>query len=234
MRRRATRVISRSSVVIFLVLACTSQWVLAQEELRFGTVTGEVYDKSTNEPVIGANVLLVGTARGASTDEAGRFRIERVPIGTVALRISAVGYTPFTLTDVVVSIAKPAELSVSLMDAGLQVDEVKVTAMYFQKLPDSPLSTLSQSNEEIRRLPGGLEDVVRAISILPGVAQAQSGRNDLIVRGGAPSENLFLIDNIEVANINHFGTQGSSGGPLSYVNLDFVDNTTFSTGGFGV
>jgi hypothetical protein len=95
------------------------------------------------------------------------------------------------------------------------------------------LSTRSQSNEEIRRLPGGFEDVVRAVSILPGVAQAQPGRNDLIVRGGAPSENLFVVDNLEVFNINHFGTQGASGGPLSFINLDFVRQTTFSSGGFG-
>ncbi len=221
-------------IQVFLAFACIMPYAVAQQEPRFGLVVGEVLDKTTNEPVIGANVLVVGTTRGASTDENGQFRIDRVPIGIVALRVSAVGYTPFTVTDVVVSVAKPAELQIPLMDAGLQVGEVKVTATYFQKLPDLPLSTLSQSNEEIRRLPGGLEDVVRAISILPGVAQAQAGRNDLIVRGGAPSENLFLIDNIEVANINHFGTQGSSGGPLSYVNLDFVDNTTFSTGGFGV
>jgi hypothetical protein len=108
-----------------------------------------------------------------------------------------------------------------------------VTAGYFTKIPDTPLSTLVQTNEEIRRLPGGLEDVARAIAILPGVAQVDGGRNDLIVRGGAPSENLFVIDNIEVPNINHFGTQGASGGPLSFINLDFVENTSFSTGGFG-
>ncbi len=221
-------------MVMFWGVACSMETAYPQEEQRTGSVVGEVFDKTTNEPVVGANVLVVGTTRGASTNETGRFRIEQVPIGTIALRISAVGYTPFVVTDIVVSVAKPTELRIPLMDAGLQVEEVKVTATYFQKLPDAPLSTLSQSNEEIRRLPGGLEDVVRAISILPGVAQAQAGRNDLIVRGGAPSENLFLIDNIEVPNINHFGTQGSSGGPLSFVNLDFVESTTFSTGGFSV
>jgi hypothetical protein len=205
----------------------------AQETQPTGTLVGRVFDKTTNEPLMGSNILIVGTRLGATTDTDGNFRIERVPIGVYALRVSAVGYTPFIITDVVVTVAKPAELSIPLMDAGLQVEGVQVTASYFQKLPDTPLSTLTQSNEEIRRLPGGLEDVVRAISILPGVAQVQAGRNDLIVRGGAPSENLFIIDNIEVPNINHFGTQGASGGPLSFVNLDFVEGTSFSTGGFG-
>jgi hypothetical protein len=109
-----------------------------------------------------------------------------------------------------------------------------VTPDYFPRSPETELSTQTQSGEEVRRLPGGYEDVVRAISILPGVAQAQNGRNDLIIRGGAPSENLYVIDNLEANNINHFGTQGASGGPLSFINLDYVDQTAFSTGGFGV
>ena len=224
----------RTAILAFISLICAAQMTVAQQQQRVGSVFGEVVDKTTTEPVVGANVLVVGTTLGASTDENGQFRIDRIPIGTVALRVSAVGFVSFTITDVVVSVARPAELVIPMADAGLRVDEVQITATYFQKLPDTPLSTMSQSSEEIRRLPGGLEDVVRAISILPGVAQVQAGRNDLIVRGGAPSENLFLIDNIEVPNINHFGTQGSSGGPLSFVNLDFVESTTFSTGGFGV
>ena len=96
------------------------------------------------------------------------------------------------------------------------------------------ISTRGFSNEEIRRSPGAFEDVIRALSILPGVAQADAGRNDLVVRGGAPSENLYLIDGYKVQNINHFGTQGATGGPLSYINLDFVSGTSFSTGGFSV
>lgn len=215
-----------------IILFCVG-FLHAQEEQKTGSVVGTVIDKTTNVPIFGANVIVVGTKLGAATDADGNFGINRVPIGMCALRVSAIGYMPFTLTDVVVSVAKPTELTIPLIDAGLEVEAVQVTASYFQKLPDTPLSNLVQSNEEIRRLPGGLEDVVRAISILPGVAQVQAGRNDLIVRGGAPSENLFIIDNIEVPNINHFGTQGASGGPLSFVNLDFVEGTSFSTGGFG-
>jgi len=198
------------------------------------TITGEVYDAATLEPLPGANVVVLTTSLGASSDTMGHFAVPGVPIGTYSLRVSAIGYTPFIATDIVVIVAKPTELRIPLIESITQVEDVQITASYFQKLPDRPLSNLIQSNEEIRRLPGGLEDVVRAISIMPGVAQVQAGRNDLIVRGGAPSENLFVIENLEVANINHFGTQGASGGPLSYINLDFVEQTSFSTGGFGV
>jgi outer membrane receptor for ferrienterochelin and colicin len=94
-------------------------------------------------------------------------------------------------------------------------------------------SIFGLSQEEIRRFPGGFEDVVRTVSTLPGVAiNTSGGRNDLLVRGGGPSENLFIINNIEVPNINHFGSQGSSSGSLSFIDLDFVENVSFSTGGF--
>lgn len=218
---------------IFILLFINNMYG-QQSVPQTSNLIGEVYDGTTNEPIIGANVILLGTTLGASSDIDGRFVIGRIPIGTYSVRITAVGYSPFVQTDVVVLVAKYTELRIPLQESTIQVEGVQVTASYFQKIPDRPLSNLIQSNEEIRRLPGGLEDVVRAISILPGVAQVQPGRNDLIVRGGAPSENLFVVDNIEVPNINHFGTQGASGGPLSFINLDFVERTSFSTGGFGV
>ncbi|OGU27917.1 MAG: TonB-dependent receptor, partial [Ignavibacteria bacterium GWA2_54_16] len=214
-----------------LALAAVSS--LAQGQSPLGRIIGKVTDGMTKEPIVGANVVVAGTGLGSATDIEGRFDIRRVPLGTYAVRVSTIGYLATTVTDVVVGSAKPAELSVGLMENEIKIEGVEVTAGYFTKIPDTPLSTLVQTNEEIRRLPGGLEDVARAIAILPGVAQVDGGRNDLIVRGGAPSENLFVIDNIEVPNINHFGTQGASGGPLSFINLDFVDNTSFSTGGFG-
>lgn len=215
------------------VLAIAALSAFAQDETQTGRIIGKVTDGMTKEPIVGANVVVVGTGLGAATDIEGRFDIRRVPLGTYAVRVSTIGYLATTVTDIVVGSVKPAEISVAIMENLIQLEGVEVTAGYFTKIPDTPLSTLTQTNEEIRRLPGGLEDVARAIAILPGVAQVDGGRNDLIVRGGAPSENLFVIDNIEVPNINHFGTQGSSGGPLSFINLDFVENTSFSTGGFG-
>ncbi|HTX20037.1 MAG TPA: TonB-dependent receptor [Bacteroidota bacterium] len=220
--------------LVMTVLVLGARNFGAENPRQTGTLTGKVIDRSTNEPVVGASIVVVGTALGTSADANGNFRIDGIPIGMCSVRVSGVGYTPFVETDIVVSVAKPAQVSIGLASTDVKVETVDVTASYFQKISDTPVSTLTQSNEEIRRLPGGLEDVVRAISILPGVAQVQAGRNDLIVRGGAPSENLFIIDNIEAPNINHFGTEGSSGGPLSFINLDFIENTTFSTGGFGV
>jgi hypothetical protein len=226
--------ISKQIMSMVVALVCAIGIGMAHAQEATGKIAGKVIDGMTKEPIVGANVVVGGTTLGSSTDLEGRFLIRSVPVGTYSVRVSAIGYLASTITDVVVNAVKPVQLSVSIMENEIKIEGVEVTAGYFNKIPDTPLSTLSQSNEEIRRLPGGLEDVARAIAILPGVAQVDAGRNDLIVRGGAPSENLFVVDNIEVPNINHFGTQGSSGGPLSYINLDFVDNTSFSTGGFGV
>ncbi len=199
-----------------------------------GSLNGVILAELTQEPIAGANVVILNSTLGAAADVQGRFVIANFPIGTYQVRISAVGYKPVIITDVVIAAARSVELVVRLEDAVISGEEVEVMASYFQRTPDEPVSAQRLSFEEIRRSPGAFEDVVRAISVLPGVAQAQPGRNDLVVRGGAPSENLFVVDNIEIPNINHFGTQGASGGPLSYINLDFVRETAFSTGGFGV
>jgi hypothetical protein len=204
------------------------------DEKSSGVISGKVVVHNTQQPLPGVNVQVVGTSFGSVTDEEGAFKIVNIPVGHYVVRASGIGYEPSVLTDVIVNPFRPAVLQFNLEEKSVEVGEVTVRGEYFRSTPDAPISTKSQTNEELRRLPGGLEDVVRAVSILPGVAQVEAGRNDLVVRGGAPSENLFLIDNLEVPNINHFGTQGASGGPLSYINLDFVQSTSFSSGGFGV
>jgi hypothetical protein len=127
-----------------------------------------------------------------------------------------------------------AEVIFELEEEAIELEDIVVKSDYFETSRLDLISTRGFNNEEIRRSPGGFEDVIRALSVFPGVAQADVGRNDLIVRGGAPSENLYLIDGYKVQNINHFGSQVAAGGPLSYINLDFVSSTTFSTGGFSV
>jgi outer membrane receptor for ferrienterochelin and colicin len=216
------------AVVLFLLVDGSAA------QTTTGSISGTVLGQSTLEPIPGANILLIDTNIGASADVEGRFRISNVPVGTYQLRFSAVGRKPVLIADVVVAAARDVNLVVRLPEVAIDLEAVEVRASFFQKTPDAPVSVQRLSYEEIRRSPGGFEDVLRAVAVLPGVAQAAPGRNDLVVRGGAPSENLYVIDNIEIPNINHFGTQGASGGPLSYISLDFVRETAFSTGGFGV
>ncbi len=224
----------RSGILLAMILLAGGRPTAGAETTRFGKITGHVFDAATREPLIGANILVIGTTLGAVSRPDGSFAIDRVPEGAYAVRVTMVGYKSIIESDLVVNTVKPLDIKFGLNQTVLQGTSVTVKPNYFEAVSDKPLSVQTQTYAELRRLPGGLEDVVRAISILPGVAQAQNGRNDLIVRGGAPSENLYVIDGIEVPNINHFGTQGATGGPLSFVNLDYVASTTFSTGGFGV
>lgn len=212
-------------VIIILTIKATPQEIT-------GSIYGRVLDFVSKQPIPFANIVVLGTNYGAATDINGYYRIESIPINTYQLRASVIGYNPLTQTDVVVQTGKPADINFELTPQTIELESVTVTSDFFRKNPIEVISIRNFSYEELRRSPGGFEDVIRALSVLPGVAQADAGRNDLIVRGGAPSENLYLINGIEVPNINHFGTQGASGGPLSYINLDFVRETSFSTGGF--
>lgn len=215
-----------------LVFLLTTAIYYAQNN---GIISGEVIDAETKSPLPGANIIIIETGSGDATNNSGKFEIKNLAPKTYRLRISFIGYESQIITDVVVKNGRPTFLSVELFPSIIETDNVLVTSGYFiNQLKPRP-SSVNLSREEIRRFPGGFEDVVRTVATLPGVAVNNSGgRNDLIVRGGGPSENLYVVNNIEIPNINHFGTQGSSSGSLSFINLDFVDNVSFSTGGFGV
>lgn len=199
-----------------------------------GEIKGRVLEANNKLPIPFANVLIVGTNIGASTDIQGNFVIKNVPVGIYQLRASVIGYTPQIKNDVMVKPGKVTTVDFELSQQVIEIENVVVKADYFDKNFLEPVSVRKFSQEEIRRSPGGFEDVVRSLSVLPGIAQADAGRNDLVVRGGAPSENLYVVDGFEIPNINHFGTQGSTGGPISFINLDFVKDVSFSTGGFPV
>lgn len=216
--------------VLFCSLALSGDLATAQ---LTGSIAGRVIDAETNDPLVGANVLVLDTERGDVTNTSGEFRIDRIPVGTYLIRVSYIGYRTLTKTEIVVTSAKPVYVVARMESDLIQGEEIVITADYFGGMTRRQPSTVDLSREEIRRFPGGFEDVVRTVSTLPGVAvNTSGGRNDLLVRGGSPSENLYLIDGLEVPNINHFATQGSSGGALSFLNLDFVDQVEFSSGGF--
>ncbi len=198
-----------------------------------GKIQGQVLNSKTLEPIVGANVLVLDTNRGSATDLAGAFTIANLPVGSYRLRFSHIGYEALLRTEVIVTSGRTTFVNVKMLESFIVKPEVVASSGYFTEALTSPASSTQLLSEEIRRFPGGFEDIVRTVSTLPGVAVvSEGGRNDLLVRGGGPSENLYLINNIEVPNINHFGTQGSSSGALSFVNLDFVENVEFTAGGF--
>jgi hypothetical protein len=223
-------------LLIVLLSLLYFNYLLSQEEqssTNKGTISGSVISKTTQQPLQSITVRVLNTNFGAFTDSKGKFQINNIPNGTYSVQFTGIGFEKYVQTDVMVNSAMPRKLEIQLVDKVIELQGAEVRASYFIKNAETVTSTQSLSYEDIRRSPGAQEDVIRATALLPGVAVTSAGRNDLIVRGGAPFENLFVVDNIEIPNINHFGSQGATGGPLSIINIDFVRDVSFSSGGFG-
>lgn len=197
-----------------------------------GQILGKVINKSSREGLSGITVRLVGTNFGAITNKEGRFVIRNIAPGIYTIQATGIGYEPFVEANISVTNTNVLEYEISLKESSVQGQEIEVVSSYYDRNIENAISSQSLNFQDIRRTPGAQEDLVRATQLLPGVSVTSAGRNDLIVRGGAPFENLFIVDNIEVPNINHFGTQGSTGGPLSLINIDFVKDVEFSSGTF--
>lgn len=197
-----------------------------------GIISGRVYDELTNEPLEFAAAKIVGTSLGGFTDSTGQFTIRNIPPGLYNVEISYGGYTSEIVPEIQVTNSKPYVIEVPLTEAEITADSVTIVASVFKKIEESPLSLRTIGTSEIKRNPGGNRDISRVIQSLPGVASTVSFRNDILIRGGSPNENRFYIDGIEVPNINHFATQGASGGPVGLINVDFIGEVDFYSGAF--
>ncbi len=196
-----------------------------------GIIRGKVFNSVNNEPVAFANVLVLNTDLGAITDENGNYEINNVPPGLYNVRASFVGYKSSTAFEVQVILARGTQLDFELMEEASDLSEVVVSSE-FTRSEETPLSVRKLNTNEIERYPGGNRDISRVIQSLPGVASTPSFRNDILIRGGAPNENRFFVDEIEVPVINHFSTQGSSGGPVGILNVNLIKNVDLIAGGF--
>ncbi|RAK62917.1 TonB-dependent receptor [Hymenobacter edaphi] len=204
-----------------------------------GIITGTVRDRRTQELLPGVTVGLEGASLGTVTDEQGRYRLAGVPTGSYNLRASFVGYDALLRANVVVTSGNANTLNLELSPAAQQLGEVQVVANRAIRVAtaETPLSVQRLSVEEIRSNPGGNFDISKVVQSLPGVGGGGTGgtagfRNDIIIRGGAPNENVFYLDGIEVPVINHFQTQGSAGGPTGILNVSFIEDVTLSTSAF--
>ena len=218
-------------ILLLLLFSSFSSWA-QRNELNAGIITGTVRDVLTNETLPGVSVNIIGTTLATKTDTAGVYRFKNIKPGLYNIQFSYVGYKKKTQFDVQVGNARPAVLDVSLEMEASALGEVKINAPLFIKPVESPVSLRTVGATEIKRVPGGNRDISRAIQSLPGVAAPVSFRNDIIIRGGSPSENRFYLDGVEIPNINHFTTQGASGGPVGMINVDFIKEVDFYSGAF--
>ena len=197
-----------------------------------GVLKGYVKDATSNEEIPFANVFVEQLNSGVATDFDGFFEFKDMKPGLYTIKCSFVGYESKTFAEINVNPNKPTILNINLIESSTSLDVVEITASPFQKSEESPVSKRSISATEIYRNPGGNRDISKVIQSLPGVASTVSFRNDIIIRGGAPNENRFYLDGIEIPNINHFATQGSSGGPVGMINVNFIREVDLYSGAF--
>ena len=195
-------------------------------------VKGTVIDKSSRQPLEFINVMIVGLNKGGVTNAEGKFSIGQVPPGIYRLQASAIGYKTVTTPEYMLS-TRDLHIQIEMEENQTELEGVTVTASPFRRDIESPVSLRIIGLQEIEKSPGANRDISRIVQSYPGVAFSPIGyRNDLIVRGGSPSENRFYLDGVEIPNINHFSTQGASGGPVGILNADLIREVNFYTGAF--
>jgi hypothetical protein len=197
-----------------------------------GSISGTVVDASTRSPLAGASVVVAGTELGAAADILGRFVVTDVPVGTYSVEASMMGYEAQVKSMVSVTSAHNTELSFRLAPSRIQLAEVTVKAKHFPRVKDAPVSERNFSAEEIKVAPGGVGDIQRVVQAMPSVVSSGDQDNEVIVRGGNPSENLFMVDGVEIPYPNHFGSFFTQGGPISMLNALLVREVDFVAGAF--
>jgi len=199
-----------------------------------GTLSGYITDSRTGEPLIGANVGIEGTSRGSSTDSDGYYEITNIEPGSYNITATYIGYEPQRQVNINIRSAGNRSINFELTPTAEQLEEIVVSVSEpFIAPPENPVSFRRLSPEEISTYPAGNSDIAKVVQSLPGVSGSVTGfRNDVIIRGGAPNENIYFLDGIEIPTINHFSTQGSAGGPVGLLNVAFFDGVELSTSAF--
>ena len=196
-------------------------------------IHGKVIDQKTRQGIPYANVYIEGNIQtGTATDSIGRFQIDNAKPGIHRLVVSCIGYKDKLTSEYMVSARTPF-IEVELEEDAQMLGEVTISPSPLRRTTESPVSLFVIGLQDIEKIPGANRDISRIVRSFPGVSFSPIGyRNDLIVRGGGPSENRYFMDGIEIPNINHFATQGASGGPVGIINSDLVREINFYTGAF--
>jgi len=200
------------------------------------TIRGVVIDKQTQIPIVGVNVILMNSQplTGTNTDLNGEFRLTGVSIGNQNLQFSFIGYHPVSLSNLLVISGKELVLSIEMEEKVITTEEITIRA----NKKDQPLNQMalisarSFSVEETERYAGTWFDPSRMAQNYAGVMAMGDQRNDIVIRGNSPLGLLWRLDGINIPNPNHFGSLGTTGGPVSILNNNLLDNSDFYTGAF--
>ena len=201
--------------------------------MEAGSIQGNIIDAVNQLPLVGANISVIANSVGTVSDDDGNFSISGLENGYYSISVSFMGYESKSIADIWVRDKAYEFLNIQLKPTILDYGGVTVTKGYFSKTSLDQYSSVNFNNDEIRRAPGAGQEISRILNALPSVASVGENRQDMLVRGGGPTENGFIIDNIYIPSISHFNTpDGRSNGPIGLINTEMVDDIEFFSNGF--
>ncbi|UCH64133.1 MAG: TonB-dependent receptor [Fidelibacterota bacterium] len=218
--------------ILTCLFASTALLLSGLSAQSVGALTGQITDIDTHQPLVGANIVLEGTNLGAAADAEGRFRIVNIPVGSYTIRVMMMGYKTQARANIHVVPQRETVFNMALEETILLSEGVTITAGFFERAKDAVVSTRTVDIEEMRSDPVGSYDMMMMMQALPSVASGGDHTNEIIVRGGGPGENLFVIDHLEIPYPNHFPIQGFDGGAITAVRTEFVERIDFYAGAF--
>lgn len=200
------------------------------------TIRGQVIDATTKRSIEGVIILIEGNGyrRNGRTSREGTYKLEKIPIGRYTIQARMIGYQPYYFS-VVLTSGKEYVLTIELQESYITTKQVEVTSTNNPYAPlneNTVVSTHQFSMNDVERFAGTRGDPSRMAQNFAGVVGQNNLRNDIIIRGGSPTELLWRLDGLDIPNPNHFGTQGSTGGPVGAINTNVLANSDFLTGGF--
>ena len=221
------------TLILILISSFSFGTSYAQER---GLIFGNARDKYTQVPAVGASIALQDSKDGVITDSSGNYRLETTT-GVKNITITYSGYGSQTKYNIVISSGNAQTVNFELEPEATSLKSIVISLDKNKSARAAdmitPMSTQKLTSEEIKSNPGGNFDVSKVIQVLPGVAGgSQANRNDIIVRGGAPNENVYYLDGIEIPVLNHFQTQGASGGATGILNVSFIDEVQLTSSAF--
>lgn len=219
----------KHKILLFFILFISAA---VHTNAQSGRIEGRVFDAKNNEPLPFTNIIISGTNIGTTADLNGNFVFTGLEPGFTKLVATSVGFENYFSEDFLVTNAKTFYIDLPMQEASVNLEELVVRASPFARDQKSPVSLRRLNISEIERSPGANRDISKVLQTLPGVASTPAQRNDVIVRGGGPSENSFYLEGVEIPTINHFSTQGASGGPVGILNVDFIREVNFYSGAF--
>src|SRR5688572_1623639 len=210
---------------------------LGQAQNLTQTIRGRILDRESQAPLIGASVALVSTnpVMAVMTDADGYFKLSKVPVGRHTIKINYVGYEEQVVPELLLGSGKELVLSIGLAENLNQMQEVVIKAEAEKGRAQNEMAVLSArtiSVEETKRYAASLSDPARAALNYAGVGATEDMSNEIVVRGNSPKGVLWRLEGIEIPNPNHFSEEGASGGPISILSVNMIDNSDFFTGAF--